>query len=443
MRPAVVLDLDDTLVATYQHAYRKTREASRLLGLRQPGLDAFRLVYGSGTFADCVQALHPGVDLGAYTRCYDGLADQFPDHALCPVEPLVEAARKNGWSVGILTNGPAAKTTRKLRSLDISVDQLDFVLSADEDLRKPHPRAFERLRSEACVELTESWYVSDSPEDWAGAAACGLGTVAVLAPWNARPAIQRHDGIAQLVVRNVRDLADVLPWLGTPSSRPTAPTAAVTFDAGFTLLDERRSPAELVRETLAAWDSPPTETALVQALDECRHLLGSTEEVWTSDVSIALHLSSYYSAVLARVAPHVAADAIEAGQGEITRRYTHVENWAPRPGVSELLGRAHRHQRVGVLSNWSSSLAQVLEETGLDERVDRVLASAVLGVAKPSPRAFLDAAEALAVPVDRLVHVGDDPRADVGGALGAGARAIYAPVDASPTEVMSMLEVAL
>jgi putative hydrolase of the HAD superfamily len=54
-----------------------------------------------------------------------------------------------------------------------------------------------------------------------------------------------------------------------------------------------------------------------------------------------------------------------------------------------------------------------------------VLASADLGVQKPHPEAFAALAGELRTDPARCFYVGDDPRADVGGALGAGFQAVW------------------
>lgn len=89
------------------------------------------------------------------------------------------------------------------------------------------------------------------------------------------------------------------------------------------------------------------------------------------------------------------------------------------PGVLAQLRAAGA--RIVVVSNWDVSLHGVLEQTGLAGLVDAVLTSAEQGVSKPDPELFRRAlAAAGGVEPARALHVGDDVRADVGGALAAG-----------------------
>ncbi|WP_018110455.1 HAD family hydrolase [Thermus igniterrae] len=65
--------------------------------------------------------------------------------------------------------------------------------------------------------------------------------------------------------------------------------------------------------------------------------------------------------------------------------------------------------RVGVLSNTLPSLEESLAHHGLASYVDGFFASCALGVAKPDPRAFLLALEALGLTPEETLYLDDDP----------------------------------
>jgi putative hydrolase of the HAD superfamily len=88
------------------------------------------------------------------------------------------------------------------------------------------------------------------------------------------------------------------------------------------------------------------------------------------------------------------------------------------PGVLDAL-RAAGHPLV-VVSNWDVSLHEVLADTGLADRVDGVVTSAGLGVAKPDGRLFEEGLRLARVPPGRALHVGDSVEHDVRGALAVG-----------------------
>jgi len=76
--------------------------------------------------------------------------------------------------------------------------------------------------------------------------------------------------------------------------------------------------------------------------------------------------------------------------------------------------------RVGLVSNTSRSLAEVVEHFDLGEIVDAAVASVDVGLMKPAPAIFVSALGELGVPAERAVMVGDNIFDDVEGALGAG-----------------------
>ena len=83
---------------------------------------------------------------------------------------------------------------------------------------------------------------------------------------------------------------------------------------------------------------------------------------------------------------------------------------------------------------------------GPGAEVGAILDSTVVGVAKPDPRIFELALEALDVPAERAIHVGDTPGADVDGARAAGLQPVLMdPYDFHPDldvdRVTSLLDV--
>ncbi|MGB6987291.1 MAG: HAD family hydrolase [Candidatus Aquilonibacter sp.] len=101
---------------------------------------------------------------------------------------------------------------------------------------------------------------------------------------------------------------------------------------------------------------------------------------------------------------------------------------------------------IGVLSNGWNPLQ--IAKARLAGFGGTVLASADLGVEKPNPVAFAALARELGTDPSRCLYVGDDPRADVGGALSAGFQAVWLdhegkkyPTDLPPpTHVVRSLE---
>ncbi len=77
-----------------------------------------------------------------------------------------------------------------------------------------------------------------------------------------------------------------------------------------------------------------------------------------------------------------------------------------------------------VTSNSEGRVAELLAEVAIEHYFKRILDSGRLGFGKPEPQIFMLAADALALPMSRVVHVGDSEKADIVGAKSAGMRAV-------------------
>ena len=100
--------------------------------------------------------------------------------------------------------------------------------------------------------------------------------------------------------------------------------------------------------------------------------------------------------------------------------------------------------RLAIVSNADGNAEQRLRDDavcqvgpGRGATVGAIFDSTVIGVAKPDPRIFEMALEALAVPAAHAIHVGDTPGADVDGARVARVR----PVLVDPYDFHSDLDV--
>lgn len=431
----LVLDVDDTLVDTRRTGLAKLRSVAAELGLPALADDAFAEHYGARSFDECVARWFPGADPERVAARYDRLAPDFPPSPLCDGARVVARARSAGLRVGVLTNGPGRKTTRKLAAAGIDVTDVEFVCHADNSpVRKPDPRAFTRL-SALGVRLDRAWYVSDAAADCRAARAVGMRSIGVahggVAVEGAQPdlVLSRSDLLAAVV--------DVLADADTPSS--TGDPRGVGFDAGFTLVDEHVTAPATVAWVLAARGTPVNPEAVDAAFERHRAVLAD-RGAWASPAAVTAMLGAFYGAVLTALG----VSEVSAVAAEVVRRYTAPENWQALPGSDALLAlAAERGLRTGVLSNWQPDLAVVLSRAGLLTALDTVVVSSVVGAAKPSPAAFAALADALDVPARELVFVGDDPVADAGGILRCGGRAVLVDRRADATERVTALAMAL
>ncbi len=137
--------------------------------------------------------------------------------------------------------------------------------------------------------------------------------------------------------------------------------------------------------------------------------------------------------------PHVrwddaAVDAVASPEEVAWALDAYRDRWVagiPVPeGVERILAAVATDRRVGILSNWphTATIEAFVDHAGWGPYLTAVVVSADVGAIKPDPAIFRAAERALGManaPVGSILHVGDDPRADVAGARRAGWRAVW------------------
>ncbi len=104
----------------------------------------------------------------------------------------------------------------------------------------------------------------------------------------------------------------------------------------------------------------------------------------------------------------------------------------PFPDVRPALGRIRAAgARTVVVSNWDSSLEELLVELGLRAELDAVVSSGAYGPAKPDPAIFAEALHRAGAEREQAVHVGDSLEEDVAGARAAGIEPVLLVRDSS------------
>ncbi|MBI4115252.1 MAG: HAD-IA family hydrolase [Candidatus Omnitrophica bacterium] len=111
---------------------------------------------------------------------------------------------------------------------------------------------------------------------------------------------------------------------------------------------------------------------------------------------------------------------------ELYHRFASPEVWRLFPDVLPSLKELKRKRKIlGVVSNWDSRLFGICRDLGLNDYFDFVLASAVVGSAKPSPKIFQEALKHAQVEPGEALHVGDSIEDDILGAQKAGVHALF------------------
>jgi putative hydrolase of the HAD superfamily len=80
--------------------------------------------------------------------------------------------------------------------------------------------------------------------------------------------------------------------------------------------------------------------------------------------------------------------------------------------------------KLGIISNWDDRLRPLLRKLKLDGYFEAIVVSCEVDSPKPATRIFLNAASALGVKPEAILHVGDDAEMDLHGARAAGLQSV-------------------
>ncbi len=152
---------------------------------------------------------------GDYSALQESRIEPFPD-AL----PTLEALRRAGVRMALVTNGNAALQRRKIDRFGLERWMSAFLVEGELGFGKPDPRVFELALRALEVPAEEAWCVGDDPEaDVAGAQAAGIHAV-----WKDN----RRRGLPAGPVRPdrvIRALSELLEPAPVPAAAPPGQVA--------------------------------------------------------------------------------------------------------------------------------------------------------------------------------------------------------------------------
>jgi len=211
------------------------------------------------------------------------------------------------------------------------------------------------------------------------------------------------------------------------SAMPELFAGAISFDAGYTLVEPLREANAIVAELLNERGITPDAAVFEAAHRRAEQLFAADylrplSDTWTADRAIQAFYVKYYAQFLA----DLQAPDVDGSDGvEIIRRYLAPDNWRLYDDVLPALRRLRQAGlRLGVASDWGSSLFPILHSLGLSRYFDWAVVSGAVGFAKPSPQFYRIVVQRANLPAERIVHVGDNYYADVRGARTVGMQAV-------------------
>jgi HAD superfamily hydrolase (TIGR01509 family) len=190
---------------------------------------------------------------------------------------------------------------------------------------------------------------------------------------------------------------------------------AVVFDVGNTLLSVAEDPhARALRGVthLGRVSFEHYRRALTQAQREWAEAGGAPEiedlpDTWIRHITRALELAQFPGDC--RYAAQLMEDSFL------------VDGWEVFPEADGVLRTIQgRGIRMGVVSNWPASLELALEAAGIRKYFEVIVASGVVGYAKPRPEIYRLALERFGIAPHRALFVGDSIALDVKGPASVG-----------------------
>lgn len=205
-----------------------------------------------------------------------------------------------------------------------------------------------------------------------------------------------------------------------PESRPEV----VFLDLGDTLVRAHPSWGAVYRRVLAAHGVEVGAEELRDALERTFADNGDFAEgpFEASAEASYQRLKHFDTQVLAALHAVIPPDAFFR---DLEAAFAQRAAWLVFPDVPEALTALRTSGiRLGVISNWGWSAPDLLVTLGLAHRFETLTISDRVGYLKPSTGIFRHALDAMGVPADVAMHVGDSVSADILGANAVGIRPV-------------------
>ncbi|MDR3136879.1 MAG: HAD family hydrolase [Coriobacteriales bacterium] len=197
----------------------------------------------------------------------------------------------------------------------------------------------------------------------------------------------------------------------------------VFFDAGNTLLrpaaDEAQTFARLAAAMGAQVNLETVSSHIPTMYLLYDRLHSNDESFWQNDRRLrAIWLEMYnhlgeLTDVPAKLRMQIAERAYE--------HYFSAQAWQPFDDtLPALQALQKRGVRMGIISNWESTLKGIISGLGLSSYFDCIISSAEVGLHKPMPEVFELALTSLDARPEQSLHIGDTISADIHGARAVG-----------------------
>lgn len=198
---------------------------------------------------------------------------------------------------------------------------------------------------------------------------------------------------------------------------------AVFLDAGSTLFTHRRSRPETYLAIAQEHGLPELEIDTIEA--SMQHAFLDLPDTVDGNFRYSL---AWFWAFNQRVMTEVGMPEgkLEGAHHALLEYFADPSTYTLFPEVPEVLETLSNHNmQMGVVSNWSEHLPELLQALGIADHFSFIVTSADLRTEKPGRAIFERALFRAGVAAEETVHTGDHFERDVRGALNAGMRAVW------------------
>jgi putative hydrolase of the HAD superfamily len=205
------------------------------------------------------------------------------------------------------------------------------------------------------------------------------------------------------------------------ATMPLRKYKAVFFDVGGTLLQVYPSVGDVYAKHARAFGFQGDAAELTLRFRDAWKRLGGLESLGTQ-TGPAAERRFWYDLVWDVFRHHPLSD-FDSYFATVYQAFESKDAWHVYDDVAQsgiLTKLKTRGAVLGVVSNWDSRLKPILANTGLAAHFDFILASAVVGSAKPDAGIFREALRLSGVRAEEACHIGDEPHTDIRGARNLG-----------------------
>ncbi|NET23865.1 MAG: HAD-IA family hydrolase [Okeania sp. SIO1H5] len=187
------------------------------------------------------------------------------------------------------------------------------------------------------------------------------------------------------------------------------PLQVIFFDVGGTLLHPQPSVAEVYQRVA---QEHGFEISSGEIRKQFRQAFQQQSKIPLD--SVAREVSWWRTIVDNTLGSWVDESAMESVFRDLWTVYASPKVWRiAEDAIAVLETLKNREIKLGIISNWDSRLLSLLDSLALSRYFDTIQVSALAGVAKPDPRIFEKALNAVRASAERSLHVGDSVENDL------------------------------